>query len=254
MPYFYMQTRVIGKNEIKKLKETRTLLITNISSEDDYKRLKEKLEGTGKVKETYGILENTSILFVIFFDLRHAKKIKESLHEQKIGSSILKVYYTISKYEIPREGDTCDDTKNQGTLLIISRDLKVPLTDEEIYQLFSPFGEIKELREYKPFQKFIEYWDSRCTINAYRKFGEQKYKEGVILLRYLWDSNTKMRWDIIRETDNLLQNLKKEEIEEPVKRLKVEKKIDKNKNVFMRAMDDFLIENLDLISKKYINK
>ncbi|KAM0687979.1 hypothetical protein COBT_000770 [Conglomerata obtusa] len=227
--------------------ETRTVLVTNISSIDDNILIKEKLAEYGAIRESYTIQENKSILFAIFYDLRQAIKAKNEMNDMKIGESNIKTHFTISKYEIPKEGDLCDETRNQGTLLVISRNLDVPLTNEELSELFEPFGDIKEIREYRTFQKFIEFWDTRNTVRVYNEFGERKYKSGVLMLRYLWDTTRKMRWDLIKITDNILEGNNQEILKIPVKAVK-DHRI-KEKNIYARAMDDFIIENLDEIQK-----
>lgn len=238
--------RYTRRNDLQILKETRTLLITNIKTENDLSLLKEKMEQIGEIRETYGIKDKKSIIFFMFYDLRCAKKAHETYQNQQIGTSTIKMHYTISKYEIPREEDMCDYSKNQGTLLLISRDLEAPLSEPEIISMFSQYGDIKELREYKTFQKFIEFWDSRCAIKAYNDFGERKYKTGILLVKYLWDTNRKMRWDIIKETDNILQGINENmEAEQPVKKRAMNPiGLGKENNVFMRAFDDFIIENI----------
>lgn len=224
---------------------TRTLLITNIKTQEDMVLLKQRCADIGDVRETYSLPDNSLCLFVIFYDLRHAIKAKSELDKATIGSSIVNVYFTASKYEIPKEGDLCDDERNQGTLLMVSRNLDAPLTNEEITELFSPFGDIKEIREYRTFQKFIEFWDTRNTVKAYTEFGEKKFKTGSLMLRYLWDTTKKMRWGLIRNTDMVLEGLKGNTDIREIKEVKQNKKHEKN--VFARAMDDFLVEKIDEI-------
>lgn len=231
-------------------KETRTILITNIKTDSDLVLLKEKMENIGEIRETYGIKDKKSIIFFMFYDTRCAAQAKNTLNNTVIGTSLIKIHFTISKYEIPREEDLCDFTKNQGTLLLISRDLEAPLSDSEIITMFSIYGDVKELREYKTFQKFIEFCDSRCAIKAFNEFGERRHKNGTLLVKYLWDTNRKMRWDIIKATDSILQDICESEVEEPViKRQAVIKSTTRNKNVFVRAQDDFIFENIDVIEK-----
>lgn len=250
-------------NDTQELKETRTLLITNIQNEADLILIKEKMDEMGEIRETYGIKDKKSIIFFMFYDLRCAKMAREKYQNQTIGTSTVKMYFTISKYEIPREEDMCDYTKNQGTLLLISRDLDVPLTDKEIIALFSQYGDIKELREYKAFQKFIEFWDSRCAIKAFNEFGERRYKKGMLLVKYLWDTNRKMRWDIINETDNILQKIcEPVSVCEPVAKKQAFSPVSvvvKDRNVFTQAFDDFIFENIGeieqfLLESKNFNK
>ncbi|EJW02193.1 hypothetical protein EDEG_03369 [Edhazardia aedis USNM 41457] len=231
--------------------ETRTLLITNIS-EEDQPQLKEALAELGDIRETYTIA-GRNILFVIFYDVRAAMQAKASMNNKQIGQSTIKINYTVSKYEIPKENDICDETKNQGTLLLVSRDLQTPLTEKEIVAILGSYGEIKEIREYKAFQKFVEFYDTRCAVKAYNDFGERAYKNGTLMLRYLWDMSKKKRWEFVKETDDILEGLiestPNNDSGEEVSKIRKIAVVPKDKHYIVKAFDDFIADNIDTISE-----
>lgn len=253
--------------------QTRTLLITNIPKDVSHVTVRNLLNTFGEIKEIYTIKHIKNILFVLYYDIRHAIAAKEYLSNNLISSDVstynLTPYYTVSKYEIPVDLDICDEQKNQGTVILISRGLTAPITESEIKELFMGYGEIKAIREYKPFQKFIIFYDSRSAVKAVCELSNTEYKEGNINLRFMWDHGVKTRWESIKETDLILKSLPIEESaedEENLKKIRVEKnlsfngkdeeKFDKRgkylkggKNVYLQAFDDFVMENINKIYK-----
>jgi RNA recognition motif-containing protein len=234
---------------------TRTLLITGIESSAAHPKIKAELEKYGDVKETYTIKNSQKFMFAIFYDIRHAQKAQGNMDGMNIDGSTIDVTYTVSKYEIPREGDRCDETKNQGTLLLVTRDLSQPITEQEVRDMFSDDGGIKVVRDYKAFQKFIEFYDCRKACEVYKNFNETDYKNGKIMLRFVWDYALRVRCDMIKQTDAILQRLqstdKRRGSDENAKKKKIGEPKAKGtqKSVFYRALDDFIAENISEISR-----
>lgn len=224
-------------------KSTRTLLISGIKDKEENERIRSLVGSSGAVKEIYTIQESASILFAIMYDIRGAEGLFKILKSQ--GKNVI---YTVSKYEIPREVDRCDETKNQGTLLLVSRDLDAPFTEEEVRKLFEEFGDIKCVREYKAFQRFIEFYDSRSAVSAFKKLHEKEYKKGTIIIRFVWDMTNKQRWAMIAETDSILKGLSLGDKKESEKDTDGRRKI-YEKNALLKALDDFIVRNLDKLEK-----
>ena len=222
-------------------KPTRTLLVSKIGSQEENSKIREEVLRHGDVREMYTIQDSFSVLFVMMYDIRASEKVFNVLKAQEKN-----VTYTISKYEIPREVDRCDESKNQGTLLLVSRDLEEPLSDQMVREMFQEFGDIKCIREYKTFQRFIEFYDSRSAIAAHKKLHEKAYGKGVIIIRFVWDISNKQRWSMIAETDSILKNLDIGDTSEHA--VSGNKKI-YDKNFFLKVLDDFIVENLDRIEK-----
>lgn len=224
-------------------KATRTLFISGIKDVEENNEIMNYIKSNTSVKESYTIQNNNSLLFVLFYDIRESERMMEDLNN--MGKNVI---FTVSKYEIPREVDRCDWNKNQSTILLVSRGLDTPLGEPELKVLFSEFGDIKCIREYKPFQRFLEFYDSRCTKKAFDKLHDKSYKNGTILIRFVWDMTSKQRWDIINDTDLILKSLSIPLTTETDNsavghgRNKIYEK-----NVFLRALDDFIVDNLDEI-------
>lgn len=231
----------LKKDDTAETKPTRTLLVSKIKNEEENTQIRESVAKAGSVREIYTIRDSVSILFVIMHDTRECEKAFGMLKSQ--GKCVT---YTVSKYEIPREIDRCDESKNQGTLLLVSRDLEAPFTDDEVYKLFEEFGDVKCVREYKTFQRFIEFYDSRCAVAAYKKLHEKPYGKGTTIIRFVWDMTSKQRWAMIANTDAILKSAEIEDKDIPGRAS------DKNiydKNFFLKALDDFIVENLDKLEK-----
>jgi hypothetical protein len=144
----------------------------------------------------------------------------------------------ISKYELPKDQERCDSQKNQSTLFIKLRNNKL-FTDDK---MFYKYGDIKDLRLANTNIKCIEYYDSRCADKCYKDFHGMKYQGTEIYVRYVWDLSTKVKWEIIRFTDNVISQYlctKKKEIV---------------RNMFTDMFDEFLVENIDEISKSLLGE
>lgn len=224
-------------------RSTRTLLVSGIRDKEENELIRNLIGRTGSVKEIYTIQDSHAILFAIMYDIREAEKLFKTLKSQ--GKNLV---YTVSKYEIPREVDRCDDTKNQGTLLLVSRDLDVPFTEDEVHKLFEEFGDIKCIREYKSFQRFIEFYDSRSAVAAYKRLHEKEYGKGTIIIRFVWDMTNKQRWAMIGETDRILKSLALENKKSTEKGADMNRKI-YEKNVILKSLDDFIVRNLDKLER-----
>lgn len=229
------------REESGEITTTRTLLISGLNGKTHTENILENLKAYGQIKETYTIQSCPNICFVIFYDLRSSEKAFEDLKEK--GMSVI---YTVSKYEIPRDIDRCDELKNQGTVLVITRDLDKPLSSDDIKELFKDVGEIKQIREYKTFQKFVEFYDTRAAVNAVKKHNETACGKGILSIRFIWDVSVQQRWQMIAQTDEILkaQNIKNSSEEKDTKKTS-QTKIYK-KSLFLKVLDDFIVENLDL--------
>ncbi|KCZ75073.1 hypothetical protein H311_03955 [Anncaliia algerae PRA109] len=237
----------IKKDEALVVSSTRTLFIGKIASQEENTELRKYLQSTDDVFEIYSFNETLyNVLFVIFFDLRTSERVYEDLKEQ--GKFVL---YTISKYEIPRNGDRCDENKNQGTLLVMGRDLNEPLQEEELLALFQTHGKIRSVRDFKPFQKYLEFYDTRDTVKAFKSIDTTKYKNGYLSLKFFWDIPINTRWEMIKEVDNALKEMPILKEESDIKKEENGEKASKiyEKNVFLKAFDDFIVENLSHIEK-----
>ncbi|TBU19512.1 hypothetical protein CWI38_0207p0040 [Hamiltosporidium tvaerminnensis] len=224
-------------------KSTRTVLITNLENAEQIKPFYKDLP----VKEVYTIKENQNILFIIFYDLRNAELFFQRCSTLPFPAVPI---YTVSKYEIPRESDKCDEGKNQSTILITNKDNNT-LSEEEVSKMCSIFGEIKAVREYRHNQKFVEFYDSRSALEAFKKINE-KNSNNNLNLRFVWDNSVKARWDYINNTDRVLKSFQENKYKNEIvkrKKLSKEEEITKKKNFYIGLFDDFIIQNINEIEK-----
>lgn len=237
----------LKKDEFPEVVSTRTLFISKISSKEENTKIKEYLQSTGNVHEIYSLNDSLyEVIFVIFYDIMTSEEVYNQLTKE--GKEVL---YTISKYEIPRNGEKCDETKNQGTILIMGRDLTEILTEDEVAELTEPFGKVRWIRDFKPFQKFVEYDDTRNALKAFKEINDMKYKTGSLAVKLSWDIPVNTRWEMIKEIDSALKQITTLKEEPEQKKEIKEEKISKiyEKSVFLKALDDFIVENISHIEK-----
>lgn len=69
------------------------------------------------------------------------------------------------------------------------------ITSDEIQTLFSQFGDVKCVRDFKTHvnQKFVEFYDSRACVSSYDQLLNTQFKNGTIDLRFVWDYPARLR-------------------------------------------------------------
>lgn len=237
---------------------TKTIIVTGLKDEDHQMEIRGKLERKFGVKEMYTIQNIHKVLFVIFYDERKAR---EAIHYLKDVESLFS-HHVISKYEIPREHEKCDETKNQSTLLFTFRNLVTPVNDREFLEEVSKFGEVKDVRPVKNYQKCVEFYDSRSADAAFHNMNDSHYKGCTLQAKWVWDLSIKTRWEMIRMTDNILKEckleikpLKREDegLREDIKKKKLsDSSPPLSRNIFLQKFDAFIASNIDLINEEYI--
>jgi hypothetical protein len=232
---------------------TKTLIVTGLKDEEAQSAIRAKIEGMYETRETYVIQNNTSLVFINFYDERTAVKARSYLEENE-G---LLAYHTISKYEIPRDADRCDGQKGQSTLLFVFRNLVSPVGDAKFLEELKRFGEVKCMKYAKNFQKCVEFYDSRSAEKAHNNMNDTAYAEGQVQARWNWDLPMKARWDLIKLTDSILKECKVdigrgtkrtgEETEDGTKRIKATEIKSTSRNMFLQRFDEFIAANIDFI-------
>ncbi|EPR78951.1 hypothetical protein SLOPH_234 [Spraguea lophii 42_110] len=160
---------------------------------------------------------NDDFDFITFFDLRTAVEAYKELHKNFID-----VNFCLHTQELE---NAC-----QGTVFLSMKDMQAPLTDEEIHDELEKFGEIKEVRDYKNFKKYVEFFDSRAALEAL-KINVNAFNKGKVECKLAWDNNPK----------------KREELEQIVAKVINEK--EETGNVFVEALDEFIFSKLKQIEK-----
>ncbi|KAK6090326.1 hypothetical protein P3W45_000683 [Vairimorpha bombi] len=217
-------------------KKTKTLLITDI---EDISSFGTNLKSKYEINEVYTIPTNTTLLFVIFFNIKESERCYKDLLLQNY-----KVHYTISKYELPKDQEKCEKGKNQSTVFITQKNRPIN-ENEEIIKAVELCGEIRDIRDTNIYTKCFEYFDSRSADRCVKEFSTKKYKDMDVSVKYVWDMSTKTKWDIIRYTDNILSQ------QAVVQKRKVSSL---KKNLFINILDEFISENINEISKAIMRK
>lgn len=228
------------------MKETRTLIITGISNSQIHEQLVQELETFPSFKEIYQIKDPNTIIFVLFYDLLDSRAAYTKYTDYQIDDTIINAHYAISKYEIPRPIDRCDEYKNQGTCLLMMRDMDRPMNEADIMKLASENGKVKEIREHKTFQKHVVFYDSRCAVNFMKEKNNLLFGTGKMFVRIMWDYEKDERGKIANLVDNILHEVRgnnysgKRQTNAPIT-------ASSNKNIFLKAFDEFIVENIDKI-------
>lgn len=178
------------KVRTKMEKPCRELFIRNASPKLKGSEIVKMFERFGPIRTISDkYIKDRGIAFVSFFDLRHAEKARTELQEYSIHGRKLFIHFSLPKISDDILG-LCNRDKNQGTLMVSynSKDI-CPITNEDLAFLFSHFGEIRGIRDLKGTsnKRFIEFYDSRSTIQAHDALSNQQFKNGTLDIRFSWD-------------------------------------------------------------------
>ena len=126
----------------------RVLFIRNIRFGVTEQQIRELFGQYGDIKNIYNLLENRGIAFLTFFDLRSAEKAKNALQNYEFNGRKIDVHFSL-----PKDGEvekvSCDETKDQGTLLLTVKNPSKDISTKDVEQLMSAFGDVKCIRDYK---------------------------------------------------------------------------------------------------------
>ncbi|XP_061952311.1 protein MEI2-like 1 isoform X1 [Populus nigra] len=139
---------------------SRTLFVRNINSNVEVSELKALFEQYGDIRTLYTACKHRGFVMISYYDIRAARNAMSALQNKPLKHRNLDIHYSIPK-DNPSEKDM-----NQGTLVVFNLDSSV--TIDELRQIFSVYGEIKEIREspHKHHHKFVEYYDIRAAEAA----------------------------------------------------------------------------------------
>ncbi|AFM98661.1 hypothetical protein EHEL_071350 [Encephalitozoon hellem ATCC 50504] len=240
---------------------TKTIIVTGFNDLKHHEEVRDRVKKRFEVKESYTIQNDYRVLCILFYDERKAREAISYLKESEGLSS----YHIISKYEIPRDMDKCDESRNQSTLLFTFKNLAGSVDDKEFSEEVCKFGEVKDIRYVKTHQRCVEFYDSRSAVAAFHGMNELKFMDGVMQAKWVWDLSTKTRWELIRLTDSILKECKLE-IKTPTKResedsreeVKKKRRAQESsgmhtKNIFLQRFDAFIASNIDYITEGYIS-
>ncbi|KAI8140265.1 hypothetical protein BJV82DRAFT_715796 [Fennellomyces sp. T-0311] len=188
------------EQRVAREKPCRTLFVRNIQYNLKAHEMKDMFEKFGEVKEVFNLIESRGMIFVTFYDIRAAENAKESTQGMFLANRRIDVHYSLPKEE--EENAKCDRTKNQGTLLFTLKNTDGWLQDDQLYDYFAQFGEVKVIRtpHFKHHtennerrQRFVEFYDSRACVHAYDSCHGHEYKGGRWDVSFFWDHTNRER-------------------------------------------------------------
>ncbi|CAN6244466.1 unnamed protein product [Urochloa humidicola] len=141
---------------------SRTLFVRNINSNVEDSELKLLFEHYGDISNLYTACKHRGFVMISYFDIRSARHAMRALQNKPLRRRKLDIHYSIPK-DNPSEKDI-----NQGMLVVFNVDPSV--TNDDIHQIFSDYGDIKEIRDapQKGHHKIIEFYDVRAAEAAVR--------------------------------------------------------------------------------------
>ncbi|XP_064942689.1 protein MEI2-like 4 isoform X4 [Musa acuminata AAA Group] len=141
---------------------SRTLFVRNINSNVEDAELRVLFEQYGDIRTIYTACKHRGFVMISYYDIRAARNAMKALQNKPLRRRKLDIHFSIPK-DNPSEKDI-----NQGTLVVFNLDLSV--SNDDLRQIFGPYGEIKEIREtpHRRHHKFIEFYDVRAAEAALR--------------------------------------------------------------------------------------
>ncbi|KAI9251784.1 hypothetical protein BDA99DRAFT_563490 [Phascolomyces articulosus] len=190
------------EQRVAREKPCRTLFVRNIQYDLKAHEIREMYEKFGEVKEVFNLIESRGMVFVTFYDIRAAEKAKDATQGMFLANRRIDVHYSLPKEE--EENAKCDRTKNQGTLLFTLKNTDSWLQDDQLYDYFGQYGEVKIIRtphfrhhsennERRHRQRFVEFYDSRGCVDAYDGCHGEEYKGGRWDVSFFWDHTNRER-------------------------------------------------------------
>jgi len=150
------------------------------------------------------------------------------------------IKFTASKLEDPRSNEECSIANLQSSVKFIFRGLRTPVDDEAFKKYLGRYGDVKEIRSSKSFQKIAEFYDRRAAIKAFKEMDDSKFKEGEVKCRWVWDLSPTTRTKLI-EGEEEENSERKRARRNPT-------------NVFEECFNSFILKNLEEIEAKIIKR
>lgn len=171
---------------------SRTLFVRNVPFSVPNEQLEAMFSKYGELRELFSLVENRGIAFVTYYDIRNAEEAKEGTHNTEIEGRQIDVHYSLPRDTVSPTSK-CDETKNQGTLFVVSRGGNKIFSVEDIQHMFEKYGQVAYVRPLRDLtdQKFVEFYDSRSCVRAVNDL-HGKMVDGVNFeVEYAWDKSTK---------------------------------------------------------------
>lgn len=173
---------------IQRERPCRTLFVRNVKYETNPMEVREKFDQMGEIKTFFDLIANRGMVFITYYDVRAATMAKEQLQGSEVSGRPIDVHYSLPKdNELERR---CDRDKNQATLFLAISGANRAIDDGELSEKFSVYGEIRSIKHFKdsPYQRFVEFWDSRACEAAHDDLVGSQYLGGKLDLKFSWDT------------------------------------------------------------------
>lgn len=188
----------------------------------------------GDLADFYYLSKN-NILFLLFNDIRTAIK----FHNSRVQN--LSFSFTISKYEIPKQNESCSEGNFQSSVCF---SLQGAEEDESLLlSHISNFVEIKDMRIIQG-DKVVEFYSITDARHAYNSLNGTDFNGGTLVCRWEWDISHNNRKAYVLKTDTIM---KRHLYPSTNKRVKIN--VESSKNPFIRLFDKFIVENLNEIER-----
>lgn len=178
------------QSRLQREKPARTLFVRNIAYETSEDVIREMFGKYGEIKKIFNLIPTRGMVFLSYYDLRHADAAKRELQDYELAGRKIDVHYSL-----PKEDSSDEDDKNKGTLFVTVRDATEPVENEAVKKLFEQWGEIKEVRDCtgSPTQKFIECWDLRDSGKIVQEKQGAPFAGGTLDIKFAYHSTPRSR-------------------------------------------------------------
>jgi transcription initiation factor TFIID subunit 15 len=168
----------------------RTLFIRNIKYETNSDDVYRRFASHGDIKTFFDLISNRGMVFVTYYDIRHAERARENLQGSEISGRPIDVHYSLPRDDHVKGIDRERNQQMQGTMQITLRESRsgAPLDDNEVRRKFTSFGDIKSISPGdQPDSRFVEYYDMRSCDQAFETLRYKPFQDGILDLVYSWD-------------------------------------------------------------------
>jgi len=159
----------------KKERPCRTLFVRNLAYNVTEPQLRELFASYGEIAKIKSLIHKRGIVFITYYDIRHAEAAKTELQGRDISGRELDIHYSV-----PKDDETAEfhEDRNQGSLFITIRGSKQNIKASDLREKFAPYGDLKGVRDCRnnPYIKFVDYYDTRhaeAALNALNQFNFQ---------------------------------------------------------------------------------
>lgn len=166
----------------------RCLFVRNIekfnTSEHDIVDL---FSGYGELKLVKEKISDNGVAYITFFDIRASETARSELNGQPFKGRLLDVHFSFPNPMSDRSLPPLPKD-NQGSLKLFFRRCEVELSQEQLFDHFSQFGEIADIQTTNnPQVNILSYYDCRACLEALERSDLHIIQGGEVNLCLAWD-------------------------------------------------------------------